>query len=79
VQAIGILDPAVAYVRAVIHVGNQHILDPAVDLRLRLLHRRPGADDDQDDSGSSGHQPLAVYLLHVFDVHFVLGRLLEDD
>src|SRR5271169_1177548 len=37
------------------------------------------ADFYQNYSGGSGYQPLAVYLFHVFDVHFVGGRLFEND
>jgi hypothetical protein len=79
VQAVAVFFPAVADVGAVIHVGNQDILDARVNLGLRLLHSLARADDDEDYAGSSGDEPLAVDLLDVFDVNFFRGRLFEND
>src|SRR5215472_15850987 len=79
VEAVAIFFPAVADVSAVVHVRDEDVLDARVDLRLRLLHRLPGSDDNQDDAGRTGNEPLAIDLLDVFDVHFVGGRLLENN
>ena len=48
VQFVGIFDPAIPDVGAVIHVGNEYVLDTRVDLGLGLFHRLPGPDNDQD-------------------------------
>ena len=50
VQAIGVFHPAVANIRAVIHIRDEYVLDSRIDLRLSLPHGRPHADDDQDYS-----------------------------
>ena len=49
-QAIGVFHPAVTDVGAVIHVGNEHIFNSGINLRLSLPHGRSRADHDQDDS-----------------------------
>jgi hypothetical protein len=79
VQAVAVFFPTVSDVCAVVHVGNQNVFDARVHLRLGLLHRLAGADDDEDDAGSSGDEPLAVELFDVLDVGFVGGRLLKHD
>jgi len=38
-----------------------------------------GADDDENDAGSAGNQPLAVDFLDVFDVNALHVGFLEDD
>src|SRR5271168_377554 len=79
VEAVAVFYPAVAYVCAVVHVGDQDVFDAGIDLGLGLLHGLAEADYYQNYSGGSGYQPLAVYLFHVFDVHFVGGGLFEND
>ena len=46
VEFVGVFDPAVADVGAVVHVGNENIFDAGIDLGLSLFHRGSGADDD---------------------------------
>ena len=50
VELVGIFHPAIPDVSAVVHIGNQNILDAGVDLGLRLLHGGAEADDDQDNA-----------------------------
>src|SRR5262245_60054358 len=44
------LEPAVADILTIVHVGNHHVPHAVVGLPLRLLHRRSGAADDQHDA-----------------------------
>ena len=73
-QFVGIFHPAVADVGAVVHVGDENVFDAGIDLGLRLLHGLAGADDDEDDAGSAGDEPLAVDFLYVFDVDAFVHR-----
>jgi hypothetical protein len=50
VQAVAVFYPAVADVRAVVHVGDQDIFNSRVHLCLRLLHGLAQADDHEDYS-----------------------------
>ena len=50
VLPIAVIEPAVADVFAVVHVGNHDVVDPAVGLPLRGFHRRAHSDDDQHDA-----------------------------
>src|SRR3989338_5031847 len=45
-QAVRVLVPAVANIRAIIHVGDNNVFNAAVDLRLSLFHSRPGATNN---------------------------------
>src|SRR5262249_46068924 len=78
-QFVGVLRPAVAYVCAVIHVGDENIFDAAIDLSLGLLHGLSEADNDQNHAGSSRDEPLAVDLFHVFNVNLVGRAALENN
>ena len=49
-QLVVILEPAIADVGAVVHVGNQDVLHPLVRLRLRLLHGDSEAGNNEDDA-----------------------------
>src|SRR5260370_10505923 len=79
VELVGIFGPAVADVRAVVHVGDEDVLDAGIDLGLSLLHGLTGADNDEHNAGSAGNQPLAVHYFYVFDVNALGNGLLEDD
>src|SRR5467141_23757 len=79
VELVGIFGPAVADVRAVVHVGDEDVLDAGIDLSLSLLHGLTGADNDEHNARSAGNQPLAVHYFHVFDVNAFGHGLLEDD
>src|SRR5260370_924000 len=77
VELVGIFGPAVADVRAVVHVGDEDVLDAGIDLGLSLLRGLTGADNDEHNAGSAGSQPLAVHdavEVDVADVAF-LGEL----
>src|SRR5258708_21868397 len=79
VELVGIFGPAVADVRAVVHVGDEDVLDAGIDLGLSLLHGLTGGDNDEHNAGSAGNQPLAVHYFYVFDVNALGNGLLEDD
>src|SRR5258708_11468676 len=79
VELVGVFGPAVADVGAVVHVGNQNVFDAGVGLGLGLLHGLAEADDDQDDTGSAGYQPLLVDDFYVFDVDAFVHGALEDN
>src|SRR5579859_2899664 len=79
VQFVGVFGPAVADVGAVVHVGNQNVFYARIDLRLGLLHGLTETDDDENDPGSPGDEPLAVYLFDVFDMHLLGRAAFEDD
>jgi hypothetical protein len=79
VELVGVFPPAVADVGAVIHVGDEDVLDAGVDLGLGLLHGLAGADYNEDHAGGARDKPLTVELLYVFDVDLVRGATLEDD
>ena len=75
-EFVGVLGPAVADVGAVVHVGDEDVFGAGVDLGLGLLHGLAEADDDENDAGSAGDEPLAVDVFYVFDVNaFELGFL----
>src|ERR1700748_2370518 len=46
VKLVGVFYPAVADVRAVVHVWDQNVLNPRIDLSLRLPHRLAAAYHD---------------------------------
>jgi hypothetical protein len=46
VEFVGVFDPAVADVGAVVHVGDHYVFYAGVDLGLGLQHGLAGADDD---------------------------------
>jgi hypothetical protein len=79
VEFVGIFDPAVADVGAVVHVGDHDVFDARVHLGFGLQHGLPRADDDQNDSARAGDEPLAFDFLYIFDVNAVEVRFLEDD
>src|SRR5260221_2925540 len=79
VEFVRVFGPAVADVGAVVHVGNENVFDTGIDLGLGLFHGLADADDYQDDTGSSGDEPLAVHVLDVFDVNLLWNLALEDD
>src|SRR6516225_7485007 len=79
VEFVGVFDPAVADVGAVVHVGDEDVLDARVRLSLGLFHRLADADDDEDHTGSSCDEPLLVYDLHVFDVNALVDWASEDN
>ncbi|MCU1239433.1 MAG: hypothetical protein JWO71_159 [Candidatus Acidoferrum typicum] len=54
VELVGIFCPAVAYVGAVVHVGDQDVFDAGVNLGLGLLHGLAGADYREDYAGGAG-------------------------
>ena len=53
-EFVGVFDPAVADVGAVVHVGDHDVFDAGVDLGLGLQHGLAGADYDQDDAACAG-------------------------
>ena len=79
VEFVGVFDPAVADVGAVVHVGNHDVFDAGVGLGFGLEHGLAGADDDEDYAAGSRDEPLAFDFLHVFDVDAVIVGLFEDD
>jgi len=79
VEFVGVLGPAVADVGAVVHVGDEDVFGAGVDLGLGLLHGLAEADDDEDDAGGAGDEPLAVHDFYVFDVNAFGCRFLEND
>src|SRR5260370_6170923 len=79
VEFVGIFGPAVADVGAVVHIGDEDVFGAGIDLCLSLLHGLAVADDDENDAGSAGNQPLAVHYFYVFDVDAFHVGLLEDD
>src|SRR5579871_102793 len=79
VEFVGVFGPAVADVGSIVHVGNQNVFDARVDLRLGLLHGLAQTDDDEDNAGSAGDEPLTVYLFHVFDVNLLGNVAFKDD
>jgi len=48
VEFVGVFDPAVADVCAVVHVGDHYVFYAGIDLSLGLHHGLAGADDDED-------------------------------
>jgi hypothetical protein len=62
VEFVGVFGPAVAYVCAVIHVGDENVFDAGVNLGLCLLHGLACPDDREDNAGGAGDQPLTIYL-----------------
>ena len=54
VEFVGVFDPAVADVGAVVHVGDHYVFDAGIDLGLGLQHGLAGADYDQDNSAGAG-------------------------
>src|ERR1035438_10278918 len=79
VKLVGIFGPAVADVRTVVHVGDENVLDPRINLSLRLLHRLPGADYREDYARGASDKPLPIHLLYVFDVNLVRSSALKHD
>src|SRR4030095_245929 len=79
VEFVGVFDPAVADVGAVVHIGNEDVTDACVNLCLRLLHGGASTDNDKDNAGCACNEPLAVDFFNVFDVNTFLGRLFEND
>src|SRR5262249_355191 len=79
VELVGIFNPPVANVRAVIHVGNQDVANARIDLRLCLLHGGAGAYYDENDTGRAGNKPLSIHFLYVFYVHALNAGLFEND
>src|SRR5882762_1294557 len=79
VELVGVFGPAVADVGAVVHVGNQDVFGAGVHLGLGLLHGVADTDDDENDAGGAGDEPLAVDFFHVFDVNAFHVGLFEDD
>jgi len=71
VEFVGVFDPAVADVCAVVHVGDHYVFYAGIDLGLGLQHGLAGADYDQDDSAGAGDQPLAFDFFYIFDVDAV--------
>ncbi len=78
-EFVGIFGPAVADVGAVVHIGDEDVFGAGIDLGLSLLHGLADTDDNEDDPGSAGNQPLAVHFFYVFDVNAFHVGLLEND
>ena len=54
VEFVGVFGPAVAYVGAVVHVGDEDVFDAGIDLGLGLFHGLAGADYGEDYAGCAG-------------------------
>src|ERR1700735_3901401 len=78
-QAVAIFHPAIADGRAIVHVGDHHFFDAAINLGLGLLHGLAQTDDDQNHARRPRNEQLAVHDFYIFDTHFVHGRLLKND
>lgn len=78
-QFVGVFDPAVADVGAIVHVGDHDVFDAGVGLGFGLEHGLAGADDDEDYAAGAGDEPLAFDFLYIFDVDAVVVGLFEDD
>ncbi len=78
-ELVGVFDPAVADVGAVVHVGDEDVFDAGVGLDLGLFHGLAESADDEDDAGGAGDEPLLVDDFNVFDVDAFRGGALEDD
>src|SRR5579862_2998918 len=79
VQLVVVLEPALADVVAIVHVGNHDIADSRIRLGLGLTHRLTHSAHDEHDTGGARHVPLAVHLLHILDVNLFRDTLLEQD
>jgi len=78
-KLVGIFGPAVADVGAIVHVGDKNVFGARVNLGLGLLHGLADADDDENDAGGAGDQPLAIDFLYIFDVNAFHVGFFEDD
>src|SRR5260221_9238945 len=79
VEFVGVFGPAVADIGAVVHVGNQNVFDTGIDLSLGLFHGLADADYYKNHAGGSGDEPLAVHVLHVFNVDLFRNFAFKND
>ena len=79
VEFVGVFDPAVTDVGAVVHVGDHDVLDAGINLGLGLEHGLTDAHNDQHDAARAGDKPLAFNFFYVLDVDAVEIGLFEND